>query len=266
MTSPINDYSQRVDVYDLDCADRSDDALLVRMVNKSVRSALEIPCGTGRKAITLAELGVQVVGVDREQLMIERFRQRLAAMEDPPDVTPVVGDMRNLKLGRRFDLIAVMREAFQLLTDVDDARRALASFRQHTAFDGKIVLDLASFAPVSANCSNFRLNWFDPDLADNVWVEDYRDQETNGAIVTRWHRQWDLGGSVIEAELAYRVIQCSGARSTSSARLRARRYGRNEFETLLESAGFRTQEVYADYSLTPFVEGSSRMIFLAVPY
>jgi SAM-dependent methyltransferase len=262
-----NDYSERVDVYDIDFGDSSDSAYLARLLNSGAspaRSALEVPCGTGRKAIALAETGIDVVGVDIEPRMIERLRQRLATMDGPPDVTAVVGDMRDLRLGRRFDLIAVMREAFQILTDPVDARDALASFRAHLAPGGRLVVDLATFWPVSGGCSDFQLNWFDPRLSNDTWVEDYRDQPINGATVTRWHRQRDGGGALVESELAYDV-QSSGVHRRIAAKLRARRYGRKEFEALLEGAGLRTQTIHGDYALAPYVHGSPRMIVVATP-
>ena len=64
---------------------------------------LELACGTGRIALSLAEAGLHVTGVDRSEAMLTIARRKLASL--PASVqerlTLVNQDMSALNLGRR---------------------------------------------------------------------------------------------------------------------------------------------------------------------
>ncbi len=62
-------------------------------------SVLDAGCGTGRVAIELARRGVDVVGIDLDESMIQTAR-RLA-----PELEWIVGDISAARLGRRFDVV-----------------------------------------------------------------------------------------------------------------------------------------------------------------
>lgn len=85
---------------------------------------LDLGCGPGRPvARHMVERGLRVTGVDSSPTMIAFCRERL------PDQEWIVGDMRQLALGRSFDGILAWDSFFHL--DHDDQRRMFAVFAGH---------------------------------------------------------------------------------------------------------------------------------------
>ena len=110
---------------------------------------LEYGIGNGRIAIPMARHGVDVVGVDHSVPMLADLRARLAAepAEVRARVRAVRGDMRRVRLRRRFPLVlATFNTALHLYTRAD-VERFLARVREHLRPRGRFVLDLAIPAP-----------------------------------------------------------------------------------------------------------------------
>lgn len=87
-------------------------------------TVLDVGCGMGEPiAGYLVHRGVQVVGVDASQSMIERCRARF------PDSEWIVADMRELDLGGHFDGILAWDSFFHL--GMDDQRGIFPRFASH---------------------------------------------------------------------------------------------------------------------------------------
>lgn len=106
---------------------------------------LEYGVGAGRIAIPLARRGARVVGVDWSRPMLDDLARRLA--DEPLDVRARVravhGDMREVSLRARFELVLVTFNTFLHLYTRDDAERFLERARRHLATDGSLVLDVS---------------------------------------------------------------------------------------------------------------------------
>lgn len=130
---------------------REDVDFYVRLAQRMGGPVLELGVGTGRVALALAEAGVEVLGVDRATAMLERAAQRIA--KRPARVRERIelreGDMRSLRLGRRFSLILAPFNAFQHLYDDDDIAQALATCRRHLAPNGRLAFDVLLPDPAS---------------------------------------------------------------------------------------------------------------------
>lgn len=64
-------------------------------------SVLDAGCGTGRVAIELARRGIDVVGVDLDDAMLDAARRKA------PAVPWVCADLATFDLGRRFEVVAM---------------------------------------------------------------------------------------------------------------------------------------------------------------
>lgn len=90
------------------------------------RRVLDLGCGSGRPlADWLARQGCAVTGVDGAPAMVALFSRNL------PGCTAVLGDMRALSLGHRFDAILAWNSFFHL--DAEGQRAAVAGFAAHAA-------------------------------------------------------------------------------------------------------------------------------------
>jgi SAM-dependent methyltransferase len=95
-------------------------------------SVLDAGCGTGRVAIELARLGVDVAGVDPDPSMISTA-QRLA-----PELTWVRSDMSRVELDRSFDVV-VMAGNVPLFTPAGTQADLVAGCARHLIAGGRLV-------------------------------------------------------------------------------------------------------------------------------
>jgi SAM-dependent methyltransferase len=114
---------------------------------RTVRSVLDLGCGTGNHALPLARRGYRVVGVDRSAGMLQRARHK-AAEKSSGETEFVLGDLRELQLGRSFDACIVMFAVLGYQTTNRDVAAALDTVRRHLEPDGILVFDVWNGAAV----------------------------------------------------------------------------------------------------------------------
>jgi SAM-dependent methyltransferase len=110
---------------------------------------LEYGCGEGRIALPLAQAGLEVVGVDQSQPMLDALAAKLEGQ--PREVQRRLktrrGDMRTLKLARKFPLVLCTFNTFLHLYDREDVEQFLARVRAHLAPKGRFVFDASTPVP-----------------------------------------------------------------------------------------------------------------------
>ena len=109
-------------------------------------SWLDVACGTGRH-LEFLRRRFETVGVDASAAMLRIARRRL------PGVPLVRADMRNFRLGRRFDVVSCLFGAIGHLTTKRDLRATFTSFARHLNPGGVVIaepwLDPSSFHTAS---------------------------------------------------------------------------------------------------------------------
>lgn len=124
---------------------RADQRFYVEIAReRGAASVLELGVGTGRVAIALAKDGREVVGVDRMPPMLERLRSRLSRESRAVRSRIVLkaGDLRTVRLRRRFPLVIAPFNVFMHLYSRRDVERALATCLAHLAPRGRLVFDV----------------------------------------------------------------------------------------------------------------------------
>lgn len=97
--------------HDLECGAYGEDLALWRdLAARTGGPILDVGAGTGRVTIPLAAGGVEMVGLDVDEQLIEALAVRATGLP----VTTVLADARELSLGRRFPLILVPMQTLQL--------------------------------------------------------------------------------------------------------------------------------------------------------
>lgn len=117
---------------------------LVERERPGSRTLLDLGCGTGRHDFLLSEHGYRVTGVDLSADMLkvadeERARRLRAGGAPPPDFSQ--GDVRSVRLGARFDVVASLFHVMSYQTTNDDLLAAFTTLREHLAPDGVAVFD-----------------------------------------------------------------------------------------------------------------------------
>lgn len=111
-----------------------------RFAEGPVKSVLDLGAGTGNHALPLARRGYEVAGVDLSEEMVGIAREK--AGEDGTRVDFRHGDLRDVRLGRRFDAVLLMFAVLGYQRTNADVRAALDNARAHLRPGGVLVLDL----------------------------------------------------------------------------------------------------------------------------
>jgi SAM-dependent methyltransferase len=241
-------------------ASRRDVAFYVDAAHHSGGPVLELGCGTGRVLIPTARAGIEIMGLDASEGMLEACRRRLRA--EPPEVQRRAGlqrgDMRNFELGRSFRLVTIPFRPFQHLVTVQEQLACLAAVRRHLERDGRLVFDVF-------NPSIHRL----AKPADGAETDEEPPFTLpDGRVVIRRHRflERDLITQVNTSELVYHVTHPDGRQESRVHRLQMRCIFRFEAEHLLARAGFTVDHVYADFDRSPYgSQYPGELIFTARP-
>ncbi len=117
----------------------------VTQASKHGGPVLEYGVGNGRVALPTARHGVSVTGVDLSRPMLDDLRARLA--DEPPAVQKRVvlreGDMRKVRLKKRFPLVFCPFNAALHMYTREDVEALLARVREHLTPGGELILDLS---------------------------------------------------------------------------------------------------------------------------
>lgn len=125
-------------------AHRRDIEHYVKLAQRARGPVLELGAGTGRITLALLRAGVRVTAVDRSRDMLERARERVSALPRAQQerLELVQGDLRELRLKRRFALILAPFNLFMHMYTRDDMERALRSVRAHLRPSGQLAFDV----------------------------------------------------------------------------------------------------------------------------
>ena len=110
MTKPVfcELYAEAYDALYRDKDYQGECDLLERLFERytaSVRSVLDLGCGTGNHTLPLAQRGYRITGVDRSEHMLRQARTKAGSgdAEAPPAPCFLQADIRSLQLPERFD-------------------------------------------------------------------------------------------------------------------------------------------------------------------
>lgn len=124
-----------VQFYDIENEGGEDQAYCLRLA-KDRQSVLDLGCGTGQLAAALAD-GRSVTGVDPAAAMLEIARHR----PNGERVDWVEADARDVRLGRKFDLVLLTGHAFQVFLTPSDQQAVLRTIAHHLAPGGRFIFD-----------------------------------------------------------------------------------------------------------------------------
>ena len=109
---------------------------LARLAGKG--RALELGIGTGRVALPLTALGVEVHGMDASEAMVAELRRKPGGQ----DIPVTMGDFADFSLDDRYDLVFVVFNTFFALLSQDAQLRCFGAAAQHLKVDGVFVIEV----------------------------------------------------------------------------------------------------------------------------
>ena len=223
--------------------DSSGDSAFYRsMAEETGGPLLELGCGTGRVLLDSAETGLECVGLDASNEMLDVLREK-----SPPDnVSLMQGRIEDFDLGfGRFRLITAPFRAMQHLLDPESQLVALRNIHRHLASGGTFVFDV-----------------FDPNLAATAVEEEPEILDASFEYQGNEMRRYvsvvrDLSTQVMTLTCRF---EGENADLVGSARFRMRWYYRYEIEHLLARAGFTNVTFFRDFVRTPWSSGNEIVV------
>jgi SAM-dependent methyltransferase len=91
--------------------------LLPLLTQTEAQSYLDLACGTGSLAFSIAERGLDVVGLDRSQEMLTIAKQRLRGIRKPLRPRFVHADMTDFNMNRCFDAVGCFFDSVNHVTE-----------------------------------------------------------------------------------------------------------------------------------------------------
>jgi SAM-dependent methyltransferase len=193
---------------------------------------LEVGVGSGRIAVPIALAGIEVVGVDTSDVLLDLARERAAPHGLELDL--VRADMRALPDLGRFALVVVPFRAFLHLRDDEERRAVLRALRDRLLPGGALAFDV-----------------FHPDRQD-IRETHERWLEREPGITE--HASWD--------ETARRLVLTVRAEAVC-ARMELWWIEPREWRGLLEQAGFTDIRAYGWFDRRPLARGATDSVWEA---
>jgi len=168
---------------------------LINQHHPDAQSVLDLGCWIGVDAERLARC-YTVVGVDVQPHLIAYAR------EHRPELDFFVGDMSNVRLGRRFDAILCVGNSLSYIHEDPDLEAAFATFSAHAQEDSLLILHTL-LAPIGA---------LTPAAPRRVEIGDFRATYTDRSEwnpltqVLTTHRTWLHDDGTTEADVLQRRV------------------------------------------------------------
>jgi hypothetical protein len=216
---------------------RHDVAYYAQKARLSRGPVLEYGIGNGRVALHVARAGVEIEGIDLSQPMLDDFARRL---EHEPAKTRArvrlhAGDMRAVRLGRRFPLVIAPFNAILHLYDRRDFEAFFEGVRSHLSEGGTFLFDFSVPQPEDL-CRNPEAAFAAPELLH---------PETGERVSYAERFEYDPLRQVLLSRLEFTP---KGDSAAFSVPLTQRQIFPREMEALLHYNGFEQILFTADFT------------------
>jgi ubiquinone/menaquinone biosynthesis C-methylase UbiE len=236
---PLYDDPDLASFYDLENGWGADFDFCARLATEA-RSVLDLGCGTGELAAALSAT-CEVVGVDPAAAMLAVARQRPGGAR----VTWLEADARDVRLGRRFDLVLLTGHAFQVFLTPEDQRAVLSTIARHLTPRGRFLFD--SRNPGAEAWLNWTPERSRRSLAHPAFGE-----------VEAWNDAGhDAASGIVTYETHYRVV--ADGRHLA-ARSQIRFTPQEELEELIREAGLHATRWLGDWQGSLWTPASREII------
>lgn len=209
------------------------------------KKILDLACGEGEFAISLADLGYDITGLDISERMLNRARQK--AQNRDLDVRFLQADMRNIPFEDEFDLVTCWYESLNYLLTEEDLRKTFLGVKKALREDGAFIFDVNTIYALSVKWQEVTCHvQREDDEVFEVHRTEYNQEEKTATLhITAFLNQ----------EVGWQKI---------SETHKERGYPLERIEELLKESGFEEISCFDDpYELTTPDEESGRVWFTA---
>ncbi|MCE3296651.1 MAG: hypothetical protein K0R65_2365 [Crocinitomicaceae bacterium] len=192
----------------------------VQAINPTIKSILELGCGSGAHARFFAEKGFQITGIDRSPEMIREAKNKMI-----PGFEALEGNITTFRLDRKFDCAVSLFHVISYLTETEDVLSCFRSVNSHLEKDGIFLFDC----------------WFTPGVYNLKPEKRTKDFENEELKVERLSKSvMDLEKNTVNVQFEVRIEdKLTHKQETLNENHLMRHFGIPEMELLASLTGFR---------------------------
>jgi ubiquinone/menaquinone biosynthesis C-methylase UbiE len=207
---------------------------------------LDLGCGTGMLACSLAAKGLDVTGVDPAEAMLRVAGSRAGGEK----VSWIQSDAQSLRLPQRFNFIYMTGHAFQQLLNDDDAVAVLRTAAHHLKAEGRFVFETRNPA------AQAWMRWT-PEHSGRTVESPQHGRVSLFYDAQFYDAQADPASGIVTIGEHYDLLD-RGVRRAGHNRIRF--FGQQHLSRLLAKAGLAAIEWYGDWDLSQFSPASKEII------
>lgn len=211
-------------------------------------SVLEAGVGTGRIFLPALNSGADIYGIDYSENMLNILKNKLPEKQQTRLFN---GDIRNFRIGKKFNLIISPFRVFQHLVTIDDQLKALNCMYEHLEPGGRLIFDV--FNPDLSRMVNPVSDFleFDGDYEPGKNLKRYStvDYKYSEQVLNLSFRfEWEENGSVHKDSFSTPL----------------RYYFRYELENLIARTPFKLENIYGGFDKQEFNDKSNEQIVVCI--
>ena len=162
-----------------------------------IKTILDLGCGTGNHTLLLAERGFEVTGIDCSQEMLDAAQIKAQSKSLPSKF--YLGDIRQVNLGKKFDVVLMMFAVLGYQVENSDVLAALKAARHHLNPGDLLILDVWYGPAVLAQRPTDRIKV--TSISDSKILRAASgDLDIRHHVCTVQYHLWQLNGDILRSE------------------------------------------------------------------
>ncbi|MCI0503830.1 class I SAM-dependent methyltransferase [Candidatus Micrarchaeota archaeon] len=240
-------YDEMAEFYDLIYSDEMDLEFYLREARNARGPVLEVACGTGRILLRLIRDGIDAMGVDLSERMLDKLQEKARSLGI--EAKTVRADMAEFSIPRRFNLIILPYRSFLHLKDDALRKKALANFREHLAPGGRLILHTYNPSKEEAG------------MQGGYHKFDY--EELTAPDGRKYSLEWFLHYEPAGRKGHYRISMIIDNREAREFRMDLGYVLPREMEALLKGSGYRNVKAYCGFRYYPLNDECKEVLWIA---
>jgi 2-polyprenyl-3-methyl-5-hydroxy-6-metoxy-1,4-benzoquinol methylase len=225
---------------------------------------LELACGTGILTIELARRGFHITGIDYDDAMLAVANRKLA--KENEDIQKRVqfqlGDMSDFSAEKHYGAVIIPTNSFGYLFRLENQQACLKRVHQHLLPQGVLVIEERHYTAETLTEMRGRRG------IERTWEARVNPETGKYTMFRTCIRGIDTANQTIYCSTFIDEVQEDGSvkrhvPTVSYFGNRSHYFGKTELQLLVESCGFKVEDIWGDCSRRPFASQSRSIIVVA---